>query len=348
MNTPSTPTPTPASLIAASLQHPHFRGSRPLLSPDAPGDTGGAGGTAPLPPGGVISPPVPPKTSEGSGKSETGGGIDDRVHLTREEYDKLSGSAKEADSLRDVWESTRTLIEGGAERDKAVEATRKILARTGRSQADIDSFIEEKYPSQEPKGGRKGAEEDDATEKRFKTLESRLEQEKLVRFQGVLSNSTAEALEGNAMVVKIVDHLAQINVEDGDETKVAKYKGELAREMMDACENETKRLLAERRRLAGGRFEEGWIAEEAVKAAAKIESKYRRYVGDPSRLGRSAETDPVSERLAREQPVKAPEHKNGMTHGEAQSGLRTWATDMLLRGAAEEGTFKGARQETPA
>ena len=75
-----------------------------------------------------------------------------------------------------------------------------------------------------------------------------------------------------------------------------------------------------------------------MKAAAAVNARYRRLVGDPSRLGRAPETSAGQDRFVNSKPVDAPVHKKGLSFSDAQSQVQSWAADMLMRSVAEDST----------
>lgn len=96
----------------------------------------------------------------------------------------------------------------------------------------------------------------------------------------------------------------------------------------------TTRGLLQKRREATRSWDNKWIGEEAKKAAALLQKRYRTVIGDPSLLGPS-ETVAEADRFLASKPVEAPVYKPGMSLGDAQAASRSFASDQIARAIAE-------------
>ncbi len=96
----------------------------------------------------------------------------------------------------------------------------------------------------------------------------------------------------------------------------------------------TTRQLLQKRREATRTWDNKWIGEEARKAAALLQKRYRTVIADPSLLGPS-ETVAEADRFLASKPVEAPVYKPGMSLGDAQAASRSFASDQIARAIAE-------------
>lgn len=96
----------------------------------------------------------------------------------------------------------------------------------------------------------------------------------------------------------------------------------------------TTRGLLQKRRDATHTWDNKWIGEEAKRAAALLQKRYRTVIADPSLLGPS-ETVAEADRFLATKPVEAPVYKPGMSLGDAQAASRSFASDQIARAIAE-------------
>lgn len=283
----------------------------------------------------------------------------DMVTVKRSDYDTLRTQANSATELQKQnaelakdWKAAERLIKQDPNYDpSALEAdTRHVMARAGYTPEQINEHLRGESAPQGREGKKPKVESDDdevsATDQKLDAVTAQLTKlqqqqgrDEYRRLQQTLDSNVTGLLDNNPELVKLTAGLVKHNTdEDTTPSDVQKYKTTLREELSTEIRRETLERIKVRRQQAGGIFDEGWLQEESVKAAKAVNDRYRRLVGDPSRLGRTPETSAGQDRFVNTKPVEAPAHKKGLTFSEAQSQVQSWAADMLTRSIAEDST----------
>jgi len=144
-----------------------------------------------------------------------------------------------------------------------------------------------------------------------------------------MDRRVVESIDKNPEIVRMLQTL--------DKTRGRDHAAGAWRALQEQVRETTLKNLYSRRDSEGGRFDEGWVADEAAKAAKAIAGNYRTVIGDIDALGRSPETDGELETLRSQKPVAPPEYKKGMDRGAADASVRDFNVDALTRLAADMG-----------
>jgi hypothetical protein len=144
-----------------------------------------------------------------------------------------------------------------------------------------------------------------------------------------MDRRVVESIDKNPEIVRMLQTL--------DKTRGREHAAGAWRALQEQVRETTLKNLYSRRDAEGGRFDEGWVADEAAKAAKAIAGNYRTVIGDIDALGRSPETDGELETLRSQKPVAPPEYKKGMDRGAADASVRDFNVDALTRLAADMG-----------
>jgi len=311
------------------------------LSPDAPG---GAPAGAPGVGSGTINPPAPNAPA-------------DVVPVSKAEYaeyvaakQRLGSLEKDYNELKDTWGNAELLLrqDSTVAPEKVQEATRKVLAKAGWTQAQIDAHLagtQEPQPKA-PKGKappREDKEEDEPSElevmrQELGTIKQQQGKTEVQRLNQLMQAQVGGAVDTTKELATVMATLVKANAPE-DSEKAKAYEGNLRSTVVAEVNRELLDRLRTRRAQNGNRWDDTWVADEAANAAKAVAAKYRAFVPDPSRIGRSEETGAADDFLTNTQPVAAPEYKKGKTTmSDAQSQLREWAADQLIRGASGAAT----------
>lgn len=304
---------------------------RPLLSPDAPPAGGPPTGTT------VPAPGAPSPTEV--------------IQLPRAEYEKLIATRTSTEtlegklkSLESNWTQARMLLakdKSNADPTALVAAARNTLKEAGWNPEEIEQYIrgdapddDTEEPADEPATRRKTTPEDD----RYAQLEAKLaalQQEqsgsRLTQLNGLFQNAVVSTLDTHKDLGTLVTKLVELRGPGGDpeETKTARS------EVLDSLREELDKTLRERLRVrrstSGNAWSDVWIGEEAVKAAEAVYGRFRKFVGDPSKLGRTRDADLDVESIHNTPPVPEPVYKPGKTTDAAKTELEKLWVDQLLR-----------------
>ena len=309
-------------------------GSRPLFSPDAP--AGGAPAPTTIPAPGAPSPT-------------------EVVQLPRSEYEKLIKAGGQTETLESKlkeletnWGQARTLFsKEPQDPTRVAEATRFMLKQSGYSDAEIEAALAgdpEETPNTPPAGqqpngrGRQaGTPPEDpritSMEQQLKALQQEHGQSRLTQLQGMFDSTLNRALDGTPEIATLVKAFVGLRgPEDSPEAKAA--TDEVRSTLRDELDKTLRERLRVRRSSSGNAWRDEWIAEEAVEAAKAVYGKFKRIVGDPSKLGRTPETIHEDSSIHTKPPVPLPEYKRGMRVPEAKAGVENAITDAFLRMAA--------------
>lgn len=320
-------------------------------------------GSTPLPEGGVRTPPPPPSPPKTPPSGET---PDDAsfIRIPRSEYDTLKvSSAKAAEmaaekaALEANWNHAQRLLkrDSGSQEDLII-STRHVLKSAGFSDSEIESAISQQFPSDDdppsdrrgsqpkrpPSRGQEGEEpsSEDQMAQRLESLQRAQDAERLVRLTREVRDTVRTQVDTHPKLSTLMGALVKINTNpEGNPEDVTRYQEDLKAYFQAEVERELKDRLRVRRAQARGAWEDQWIAEEGVKAAAAVHEKAQRLIPDPSRLGRVDQMGAGEEHIiSNRKPVAAPTHRKGMTYAQAQSQVREWAADQLLRASHETST----------
>lgn len=306
-------------------------GSRPLFSPDAP--PGGAPTATTIPAPGAPNPA-------------------DVIQLPRAEYEKLVKAGGQSETLeaklKEVssnWDQARTLFsKEQQDPTKLAEATRFMLKSAGYSDAEIEAHLApepepEPQPQPTPNGrGRPAAAPADdprltSMEQQIKALQQEHGQSRLTQLQGMFDTNLDRALDSNPELATLMKSFVGLRgTEDPSAMKAA--TDEVRSTLRDELDRTLRERLRVRRSSSGNAWRDEWIGEEAVEAAKAVYGKFKRIVGDPSRLGRTPETINEDSSIHTKPPVPVPEYKPGVRVPEAKAGVERAITDAFLRMAA--------------
>jgi len=299
------------------------------------------------------------QADDGAGGNDAGGGGGsgdgkgaDSITLTRADYDKLQENAGRASGLQTSSEDlekfkTAALQVMRGEGDDMEGSLRTVMGQGGYTTEAIEDYIKtlregETTVDDVKQNGSKGGikESEDDLEKRLKSIEDSNERAmaastdtEVRRLNTLLTSSVKESLDTSPKLSTLVERAKVANTKDDklDEKAFAAASTILSQEL----ERETRQGLLERRRKDTQGWTDSWIEEETAKAAERVSGKYRSVIGDPSRLGRTAETGAGVDEFLRSTPKPAPEFKEGMGVGSVEEAVHSFAEDHLLRGALE-------------
>lgn len=292
----------------------------------------------------------------GAAGTQTPADTGDKITLTKAEYEgfvtakgRLADVEKKATDLEADWKHVSRLMKAGDNDDPAAvkDSIVAVMRRAGHSQSEIDAYIaEQDTPSNNGRGnskpGAKGGESDPELEtlkKGFGDVNQRMAVVEKERLVGILDQNLSQALDGDKGLGTLVRTLAGLQAEGAEE--IEQRRSELLKVVREEIKRETLDNLRTRRAQNRGEWNEGWIREEAVKAAKAVDSKYRSFVGDPAKLGRTPETGAGEDFLKNQKPVEAPTWKKGMDSGSVDAAVTAYTVDQLLRmsnGSAGAGT----------
>lgn len=306
-----------------------------LLAPDAPSGEGAPAGT--------------PTGGEGVKT--------DIFSLPKAEYDALVAARIERDALKpkvsaleENWGAAQRLIKGEGDQATLEASTRHVLKAAGWSEGQIASHLESLREEEAPKGpsprsdGRgtrpKGASPSGDSEEPSElevlrqdvTLARQEISKQEVHRLGVLfKQAVTGSLDGTPELVTVMEDLVKVSA-PSDEGKAKAYKDNLREQVTSEVDREFRDRLRLRRSQNGNRWDDGWVAEEAAKAAKAVATKYRTFVPDPSRIGKVSETGVGDDYITSTTPVSKPSFRKGDTVADVQEKAKAWSADYLIRG----------------
>ena len=275
----------------------------------------------------------------------------DTISLTRADYEKLVKASGATETLESKlaeatsnWERARTLFskEPGDPTAQA-EATRFMLKQAGWSDAEIEAQLTPDEPTPTPpsdgRGRPSGRNQPSADDQRLTSMEQQIEalrqehgQSRLTQLQGMFDATLDHALDTHADLATLTKAFVGLR---GDDPKLVESAGaEVRSTLRDELDRTLRERLRVRRASSGNAWRDEWIREEAVKAAEAVYGRFKRIVGDPSKLGRTPETINEDSSIHTKPPVPVPEFKRGMRVPEAKAGVENAITDAFLRMAA--------------
>lgn len=309
--------------------------ARILLTPDGGAPEGGAG-----------TPPVTPPTVE----LKTEG-----VTLTRAEYDELmaaktlagASQSKVAD-LEKKWGHAQRLLRTDTDPKAAQESLRVVMAETGYTPEQIEAYLAEQAgePEQAPAKGQgqgKGrgapAEPDPEVVQLRETVATQGATVSALRknqLESMVQVSIKTAVDTNKELATLIETLAGFSDEEGGQAGVDEARSTIAAEVhRDTLDRLRERRARESQANGRDTWNDAWIADEAVKAAKAAHTKFKRFVPDPSKLGRAPDAEAWVDEIKDAAPVKAPTFTKGSAKSDVRKGMKDWAVDHLLRGVAE-------------
>lgn len=310
------------------------------------------------------APPItdPPKApSSGDGGRGTGAPTAEQVSLTRAEYDKISAAAKERDALaaerdalRTDWTHAERLLKPTDNPQETADSVRHVMKKAGYTPAQIEAYVDAmtgKKPAEDGRGtqrpgGRKPAAESDGEgdpdapsetavlTQRLDTTEKQLAELERRRLESLLGTSVTTHLDTNKDLGTLIEAFVRADPETlEDPAKQAERRRAVRSTFSEEINRQIRDGLRQRHAQTRGGWDDGWVVEEAMKAAKAVYGKYRGLVGDPSRLGRAPETDYDGDRFVNLKPVPPPQVKKGATIDSVSTDVRSWALDRLSREA---------------
>lgn len=307
--------------------------ARILMTPDGGAPEGGAG-----------TPPVTPSTVE----LKTEG-----VTLTRAEYDELmaaktlaSASQSKVADLEKKWGHAQKLLRTDTDPKAAQESLRVVMAETGYTPEQIEAYLAEQAGEPEPtpaKGASKGrgapAEPDPEVVQLRETVASQGATVSALRknqLESLVDASIKTAVDTNKDLGTLIETLAGFSDTEGEQASVDEARSTIAAEVhRDTLDRLRERRARESQANGRDTWNDAWIADEAVKAAKAAHAKFKRFVPDPSKLGRAPNADAWVDEIKDAAPVKAPVYAKGSSKSDVRQGMKDWAVDHLLRGVAE-------------
>ena len=323
-----------------------LRSSGLALSPDG----------APAPGNGTLNAPTPTPTPAAGGQAPAGAA--DVVPLSKAEYarfveaqTRLSSLENEHKELKDTWSNAELLLrqDSTAPAEKIQEATRKVLAKAGWTPAQIDAHLagqqSENPRSNKPTRSNKATQAQDDEEggedepneleqikMELGTLKQTQGKAEVARLNQIMQSQVSTAVDTTKDLSTVLATLVKANAPE-DSEKAKAYEGNLRETVVAEVNRELLDRLKQRRAQNGNRWDEQWISEEAVNAAKAVATKLKKYSPDPSRIGRTDETSAADDFLINTKPMAEPQYVKGKTTmSDAQSQLREWAADHLMRG----------------
>jgi hypothetical protein len=262
---------------------------------------------------------------------------DNKISLTREEYDRLTAARTEleqvkpkvarADELEKVWQDVESTLKADVDPSVREQSTRRILQRAGYSADQIEGYVKQTFGEEEeaPK------KDDDNAElrRRLEAAERNAHESRTHQLRETLDRGIDSALDQDQDWSKLLGKLKDSRGDDGLKK---------ARETITQDIQERTLAALRDRKAVTGKFEEAWIQEESVKAAKAVFTKYRTVIGDINLIGRSPETDSGEDEFLSSAPVPRPTFQKGMKVGDAQNAVRSFALDSLSRAAADLGS----------
>ena len=237
--------------------------------------------------------------------------------------------------------ATRLMRGEGADEQAAFE----VLKGAGFSDAEARQYASEYVQdeaggAEEDGGDQEGDVDDQAIERMLKRTTAKAEGQaeaamretrelRLRLLKEEMDRRVVESIDKNPEIVRMLQTL--------DKTRGRDHAAGAWRALQEQVREATLKNLYSRRDAEGGRFDEGWVADEAAKAAKAIAGNYRTVIGDIDALGRSPETDGELEVLKSQKPVAPPEFKKGMDRGAADTAVRQFNVDALSRLALDVG-----------
>lgn len=280
----------------------------------------------------------------------TGGG--DTVSVKRAEYDafiasgtKLKDAETKVSTLEKRWNNVEKVVRGDLAPEEKAESVKTMLSDMGYSQKQIEAYLKQNVSDEPPT--RRGKDEDEDVDPRDAEIaqlkqgqQALLEQQRSTRLkelQATLHASTITHLDNpKGKLGEVLVKLKELGEGLEGEDSVEGLRDEIEKEFKDMVTSQVRT-----RKEATGRFDEGWFAEEAKKAADIVARKYRPLViAIPKKLGRTAETGGADDYLLPEKPVETPSYKEGLKRADAEAKATDWAADALLR--ATRGTASNA------
>lgn len=215
--------------------------------------------------------------------------------------------------------------------DQYVDA-QKIGAEVGEEGEGTEEEPEVTDPEPKPKPKAGGGEPDerdkmiDELRARLDAVEQQSEGERTRRLEGKLDSAVGAALDSNKDLGTLLKRGTELNGVEGDDLRRAHFQ--------NSIRQQTAANLR-KRKAAGGMYQEGWLKEEADKAAVQVANEYRSVIGDPSLLGRAPETGTGEDQLVPTEPPKKPEAAKGDGAPEVFEKARNYTEGTLLSIASE-------------
>jgi hypothetical protein len=265
----------------------------------------------------------------------------------------LLEQAKEVEGLRQYKEHASRLMAGDAvPLEQREESVRFVMSEAGYEPSQIDE-----YWSTAQEAMREGDDDmADATGTGEQTTPPATEpaaapapvapevQARLDALEARLSESSVDQLKVrlDAAVDGSLDSNAGMKVLLGKSTEFGGEEPEARTVLKDELSRQTLEFLRARK-ARGERFDPGWFAEEANRAAEAVFRRYRTVIGDPDKLRRAPETAAGEDNLAERKPVPVPELERQDGPAEARHKALTWTTDVLERLARDAATGGASR-----
>lgn len=228
-------------------------------------------------------------------------------------------AAGEVQRLQAIAEASSLLLRTDTAPQKREQAIRFLMEQNGYTAEQIEGYMQQAAP-QAPAGQEQQPNE---LVQAVQETQEATRQLRVSHMRQSMDQALEREFDSKAEVGVLLGQLKSYQGEKHDREKLLPILREkIRREALD-------RLKLRRAKV--GSFQEGWIPEEVSAAAKAVAEEYRTVIGDVSLIGASPETVSGEDEFLKSTPVKAPEFKAGMNHGEAQALAHSFTADALSR-----------------